>query len=108
MQDPVPLILLWFVVASLLCFALMFWDKRAAQGDGWRVPERRLLMWAFLGGGVGGVIAQRRFRHKTRKEPFRSLLRASVAFNALTFVALLVPSGRAWAWTLLESFLSFF
>ena len=102
MEDPVLLTILWFVVASLLCFVLMYWDKRAAQGNVWRVPERRLLIWAFLGGGVGGVIAQRRFRHKTRKEPFRTLLNASVVFNALTLAVLLVPPGRAWAWILLE------
>lgn len=35
-------------------------------------------MLALLGGWAGAKLAQGRFRHKTRKEPFRSLLNLSV------------------------------
>lgn len=57
-----------------LAFLLFRMDKdRAVRGE-WRVPESTLLTLAFLGGWFGAKAAQRRFRHKTRKEPFRTFL----------------------------------
>ncbi len=44
-----------------------------------RIPERTLLGVVLAGGGPGGVAAQQWLRHKTRKEPFRSLLWAITA-----------------------------
>lgn len=98
-------IALWFAALSLLCYVLMFLDKRAAIRNGWRVQERTLLFWAFLGGGVGGKLAQGRFRHKTRKEPFRTLLNLALATNAVLAVLLLMPSLRQGLFDTLLSFL---
>ena len=79
----------WFFAVSVLVYCLMFWDKLSAQ-NGWRrVSEGTLLFWAFVGGGIGGKIAQRAFRHKTRKEPFRTYLNRSLVINALILGALL-------------------
>ncbi len=99
------LTLLWFVGLSLFCFALMYWDKRSAVRGERRVPERTLLLWAYLGGGVGAVMAQKRFRHKTVKEPFRTLLIGSLFFNGLLMIMLAVPSLREAAWRVLDSLL---
>lgn len=49
--------------------------ERAIQGE-WRVSETTLLTLAFFGGWFGAKLAQRRFRHKTRKQPFRTFLNA--------------------------------
>jgi uncharacterized membrane protein YsdA (DUF1294 family) len=57
-----------------LTFALFGLDKSRAVQGGWRIPERTLLMIAFLGGWPGAKVAQRGFRHKTRKQPFARLL----------------------------------
>ena len=87
-------IALWFAAHSLLAFGLMFFDKRAAQNDGWRVPERTLLLWAFLGGVIGAKLAQQKFRHKTRKQPFGMCLNLALVVNVGLVVLLMIPSIR--------------
>jgi uncharacterized membrane protein YsdA (DUF1294 family) len=57
-------------VTSLASFAAFGFDKRRATTGGRRVPERTLLVLALLGGWPGAILAQRRFRHKTRKASF--------------------------------------
>ena len=54
-------------VLSLLMFAL---DKRQAVNNGWRIPERHLLLCAVAGGWPAGFIAMQVFRHKRRKTAF--------------------------------------
>ena len=62
---------LWCLFASLIDFALMGLDKRRARRGDWRIPERVLWAFALLGGGVGGFLGMRCFRHKTRHWYFR-------------------------------------
>ena len=57
-------------VTSLATFAAYGFDKRRATTGGRRVPERTLLVLAFLGGWPGSILAQRQFRHKTKKPTF--------------------------------------
>lgn len=64
----------WIAVASLMTFAAFARDKRAAVAGEQRTPEATLLLLAAAGGSAGAVAAQQALRHKTRKEPFRSLL----------------------------------
>ena len=70
----------------------MLLDKDRAVKDQWRLPEGTLLFWAFLGGAVGAKIAQKAFKHKTRKEPFRTWLNVFLVWNCVVYLALLVPS----------------
>ncbi len=62
-----------------LCYLLIinfigvfaFWiDKRKAQKGKWRIPEKRLFLFAFLGGGIGCSIGMKVFRHKTKHLSF--------------------------------------
>jgi uncharacterized membrane protein YsdA (DUF1294 family) len=66
---------LYLLAINLAAFAAFGLDKRRAETGAWRIPERRLLSLAAAGGGAGAAVAQRLFRHKTRKEPFASWLR---------------------------------
>lgn len=72
----------------------MYFDKLRAMSGHWRIPESTLLMWAFLGGACGGKLAQRLFRHKTRKQPFASQLNAMLIWNVILYGLLLVPPVR--------------
>ena len=57
-------------VTSLVSFIAYRVDKQRAANGGRRVPERTLLVLALLGGWPGSFLAQRQFRHKTRKASF--------------------------------------
>lgn len=70
-----------YLAFNLFVFLIYWWDKEAAKNRERRVPESTLLWLAFLGGSLGAVTAQRLLRHKTRKEPFRSLLMAIVVLH---------------------------
>ena len=67
-------IVLYAVAINAVTFAAFAWNKRAAERRAWRVPERRLLVLAALGGSPGALAGQQLLRHKTRKAPFRTWL----------------------------------
>ncbi|EJF52974.1 putative membrane protein [Saprospira grandis DSM 2844] len=66
------MLLLILLPISLNIYALiqMYWDKRQAKKDAWRVPEKQLLRLGFLGGSLGILAGIYWFRHKTRKRSF--------------------------------------
>ncbi len=76
------LLALYVAVINAATFATFARDKQAAARRLSRVPERQLLLLAALGGSPAALLAQRALRHKTRKEPFRTVLWAIVAVQA--------------------------
>lgn len=70
-----------YCLFSVLAFVSYASDKAAAQGDRWRIPESTLLVLGLLGGWPGAFLAQRVYRHKTRKASFQFAFWASVAAN---------------------------
>ena len=76
-------------VLNAISFGLMAYDKRCAQKGKWRVPERRLFLAAACFGGLGGVLAMRLLRHKTRHWTFKAFFPAFLIIQ----VALLVLGG---------------
>jgi uncharacterized membrane protein YsdA (DUF1294 family) len=69
--------LLLLIFAELAVFGLFWFDKHQARDHGWRVRETTLLL-AALFGGAGAWMGQHILRHKTRKEPFRTLLGVAI------------------------------
>ena len=53
-------------LTSLLSFCAMGLDKRRARLGARRIPERRLFLYAAMGGAAGGLAGMYLFRHKTR------------------------------------------
>lgn len=74
---------LWFylVVVNLYLFFLMGYDKYKATKKQWRIPELNLLVMGIIGGGVGGLLAQKVFHHKTRKRKFTICFAIGVIFD---------------------------
>ncbi|WP_068875995.1 MULTISPECIES: DUF1294 domain-containing protein [unclassified Phenylobacterium] len=79
---------LYLIAINTATFAAFALDKRAAERRARRLPERRLLTLAALGGSPGALIGQQVLRHKTRKEPFRTTLWAIVGVQAAALAAL--------------------
>ena len=59
------------VAINIVTFFAYGADKHAAQRGQWRVPEAHLHALEFLGGWIGAFIAQKFFRHKTKKRSYR-------------------------------------
>ena len=91
----------WMMFVNLLAYALFRADKQRAIAGAWRIPESQLLLVSALGGSLGARAGQILLRHKTRKQPFRSLLNVIVSLQlavlALVVALMLSPalSGQA-------------
>ncbi|MBD1577128.1 DUF1294 domain-containing protein [Vibrio sp. S11_S32] len=75
--------LLYCFIMSLVTFIVYWKDKRAARKDLWRTPEKTLHILAFAGGWPGALIAQKVFRHKTRKLSFQIIFLLMVTLNCI-------------------------
>jgi uncharacterized membrane protein YsdA (DUF1294 family) len=80
-----------YAVASLITFIAFALDKRAAERDRWRTPERTLHGLEFLGGWPGALLAIFTLRHKSSKG----------SFLIVTFLIAAVHIG-AWVWLALS------
>ena len=70
-----------YLSASLAAAIEYRLDKSAAQSGGWRTAERKLHILALIGGWPGALVAQRVFRHKSRKGSFRAVFVLTVIVN---------------------------
>jgi uncharacterized membrane protein YsdA (DUF1294 family) len=84
-----------YAAINIGAFAAFGVDKARAERNRQRLPERQLLLLALFGGAMGAVAGQQIFRHKTRKQPFRSLLIGCVIVNMVAAALLLSPELRA-------------
>lgn len=58
-------------VINVISLLLFFIDKKRAQNRKFRIPEKTLLLSAFLFGGIGAWIGMSTFRHKTKHTIFK-------------------------------------
>ncbi len=93
----IALCFMTYIAFNLFVFLVYWWDKEAARTGGWRIRESTLLSLAFVGGSMGAIWAQRLLRHKTRKEPFRSILISVVTLHAGLVASLaIMPDWPIW------------
>ncbi|TDW62779.1 uncharacterized membrane protein YsdA (DUF1294 family) [Novosphingobium sp. PhB55] len=93
-MDIPTLVAAYLALANLIAFFAFAFDKGRAIAGGRRVPERRLLAFAALGGSPGALLARRVLRHKTRKQPFVDRLRWIVTIQVGMVAGLI---WAAWA-----------
>jgi uncharacterized membrane protein YsdA (DUF1294 family) len=77
-----PAALALLVLLNLVTIGHYWEDKRRARAGAWRIPESTLLGLAAIGGSPGALLACRLFRHKTRKQPFATLLQLTAFIQA--------------------------
>ena len=75
-------ILLWIIICwNGLLFILIGVDKCKAIKGNYRIPERTLILSAFLFGWVGIRIGMEVFHHKIRKRSFKRMILIAFIFN---------------------------
>lgn len=91
MNSERTLLIIYLVLINLMSFIMFGIDKYKAKKRKWRIPEMSLLMSAVLGGGLGGFIGMKLFRHKTKHMKFTVLVPLFlVLWIALTVWLLLI------------------
>ena len=88
-----PAVAIAYGVLSGIAFLLYRHDKNAARAGRMRTRERTLHLVDVLGGWPGGLLAQDRLRHKTRKATFQLVFWATVAINC-ALLAWMLRAGR--------------
>lgn len=93
----VPLVLLiGCLVLSAVTLLVYAHDKAAAERDGWRTSESSLHTLALLGGWPGALVARHAFRHKTRKQPFRTIFWVTVIIHVSALTAYVLDLHTSW------------
>lgn len=83
------LCVLWgaFAAANLVTFILYGVDKRRAKRNAWRIPERTLLLFTWMLGGLGACLGMRIFRHKTKHLKFTVSAPLALAASIVLMIA---------------------
>lgn len=84
-----------YLVLSIFTYLMFARDKQAAKNKSWRISENTLHILSLLGGWPGALLAQFQLRHKSRKQPFKSILWVTILLNIGGFIWLFTKSGRS-------------
>lgn len=80
-----------FLLANLIAFLYYYMDKTAALKGAWRKSEDSLHLLSLAGGWPAAYIAQKLFRHKTRKASFQWVYRLTVLIHCTAIAIIAVP-----------------
>jgi uncharacterized membrane protein YsdA (DUF1294 family) len=78
--------ILYIILINIAAVLAMWWDKRKASQNEWRVAEATLYILGFLGGALGIIGGMFRLRHKTQKR----------SFQVISFLGLIVSLVIYW------------
>ena len=100
-------ILAAYALLSLLTFLVYAFDKDASQRGNRRVAEGNLHLLSLAGGWPGASVARHQLRHKTVKQPFRTVFAITILANCAGFAWLFTADGAS-AQQQLDSFIAAF
>ncbi len=86
--------IIWLIFINLLCFGLMFFDKKMAQKGAYRIPERMFFTYATIGGSIGSILGMQIFRHKTKHWYFVVGMPAILILQIAFFVIMFILTSR--------------
>ncbi len=78
-----PFVTIVYIVMGILTYYIYSEDKLQAIDNEYRTSEQSLLTLSFLGGWIGALLAQHKFRHKVKKTSFQISFWTAVFFNIL-------------------------
>lgn len=81
------------IAVNLFTILRFHQDKQRAIAGARRIPERELLTLTALGGSPGALLARQLFRHKTRKQPFSTILWLIAVIQLGAIIGLFWPFG---------------
>lgn len=93
-----------YALMSGITFIAYGIDKAAATSGRQRTPEATLHFLGLLCGWPGALLAQRVFRHKSRKREFQSAFRGTVVVNVAVLMLLGSDTGNAWVRGMLAAY----
>ncbi|MCQ2345872.1 MAG: DUF1294 domain-containing protein [Paludibacteraceae bacterium] len=88
MDKEIKLLAIYITIVNLAAFITYSIDKWKARSNQRRVPEDSLLWLAWLGGGIGALLAMLIFRHKTKHKKFLILVPLAIVVYAAGFIYL--------------------
>src|SRR5690606_13125894 len=65
-------LIIHLIIINFVTFMAYYYDKSAAKKNAWRISEKTLHAFAFVGGTPATFLSQKKLRHKTKKEGFQS------------------------------------
>lgn len=84
----------YYISINALSFLISALDKLKAKKNKWRVKEKTLHIFSFLGGVYGSILFMIIFRHKTKK----------MKFKIITAIAFLINTAIIGYWLYLKYF----
>jgi|GEM_PF-351962 len=80
----------WFFWNAAVCIVYGI-DKKKSLSGAWRIPEKTLLLLAFLMGGAGALAGMKIFHHKTLHKKFAVGVPLCLALNLIVILVLMFP-----------------
>lgn len=85
-----------YTILSIITYLMYAKDKSAAENGNWRTPENTLHILSILGGWPGAIIARKKLRHKSTKQPFRFIFWITTLVNTASLLWFTTPIGANW------------
>ena len=89
------IILAYFVIITIVAFALMGIDKNKAKKGAFRISEASLFITALLGGSIGSVAGMLVFHHKTQHWYFQAFM-PLIGFVQMIGLILIITIKMGW------------
>ncbi|MBC7750791.1 MAG: DUF1294 domain-containing protein, partial [Candidatus Saccharibacteria bacterium] len=74
-----------YILLGVITFITYAFDKSAAQNNQWRTQESTLHIMSLMGGWLGALLAQKKLRHKSKKQEFQTVFWMTVTLNCGAF-----------------------
>ncbi len=92
------LLVSYLLIINIYAYLLYGIDKRRSIAKTYRISERRLLLIAFLGGGIGSWLGMKRYRHKTLHLKFNLLVPFSIIIMVTLLITAIISLRTVWWW----------